>query len=411
MQMTTRIFAGLVLATLVALGPASAETVTLKSDHPDRYVVQRGDTLWDISGQFLEEPWLWPEVWEVNPQIENPHLIYPGDEIRLTYRDGRPILSLRRGGLVKLGPRVRSEPLDGAIPTIPVDAIQQFLSRPRVMTESEFDSAPYIVSVGREALMGRPGEQIFARRVPDQQKRYAVYRRGQEYTNPQDDIVPTKHGVRIVRNRDKGEVLGIEAVHVGDAVLQAGGDPATLLLTSAKRELLQGDRLVPVTEDEPHQNFYPHPTPEGLSGQIIAVLDGVSQIGELQVVVLNLGRSDGVEVGHVMGVYQRGPLIVDPYATAPPERVYPDHIELDPDKQGGPDGLGVAANDGMQDFSDRLSSFFSALNPHPPSWQTVRLPDRRAGTVLVFRPFERVSYALVMEATGPMHIADYVRQP
>lgn len=143
-------FSALLLAAALMPAVATADSVTLKANYPDRYIVQKGDTLWDISGRFLNEPWLWPQVWEANPQIENPHLIYPGDEITLRYRDGRPVVMVGRrvpSGTVRLSPQVRALELDTAIPTIPIDIIQQFLSRPRVVTESQIDDAPYIVSV------------------------------------------------------------------------------------------------------------------------------------------------------------------------------------------------------------------------------------------------------------------------
>ncbi len=334
------------LVLVAALIPlvAAAETIELKPDHPDRYVVQKGDTLWDISAKFLKEPWLWPEIWEVNPQIENPHLIYPGDEVFLRFVEGRPVVTVRRGvGTMKLSPGIRVSEIDTAIPTIPIDIIQQFLSRPRLVTEREIDAAPYVVSVGREALIGKPGKKIYARGLNGADTlRYTIYRKGQRYVDP-----------------DRGnEVLGFEAIHIGDAVLEASGDPATLMVIGTKRELLVGDRLFPILDEEIDASFMPRAPAEDISGRIISVFDGVSQIGQFQVVVLNLGREDGIERGHVMAVYQLGETIKDPFA-----------------------------------------------------WGRVKLPDERAGTIMVFRLFDRVSYALVMEATRPMHVLDMVTKP
>jgi len=350
------------LALAVLLFPllAAAETIELKPDHPDRYVVQKGDTLWDISSHFLKEPWLWIDIWEVNPQIENPHLIFPGDELYLRFVEGQPVVSVRRGeageeeagtvrrrlpgGTVKLSPRIRVSQIDEAIPTIPIDIIQQFLKRPRVVTEQEIDQAPYVVSVGKEALIGKPGKKIYARGINGEAvPRYTVYRKGEEYLDPDRD----------------GEVLGFEAIEIADAVLEEEGDPATLLVTSAQRELLRGDRLFPIVEEEIHTTFMPRAPQEETSGRIISVLEGVSQIGQYQVVVLNLGRENGIAVGHVMAVYQRGETIQDPFAGK---------VE-------------------------------------------VTLPDERAGIVMVFRSFERLSYALVMEATRAIHVQDTVRNP
>ncbi len=347
--MLIRKLASLALGVLLFPLLAAAETIELKPDHPDRYVVQKGDTLWDISSQFLNEPWLWPEIWEVNPQIENPHLIFPGDEVFLRFVEGEPVVTVRRrlpGGTVKLSPRIRVSEIDEAIPTIPLDIIEQFLKRPRVVTEREIDRAPYVVSVGREALIGKPGKEIYARGINGEAlPRYTIYRKGQEYVDPD------RHN----------EVLGVEAIHIADAVLQDEGDPATLLVTGAERELLRGDRLFPIVEEEIHSTFMPRAPEEGTNGRIISVVEGVSQIGQYQVVVLNLGRENGIETGHVMAVYQSGETIHDPFG-------------------------------GLLD-------------------RKVTLPDARAGIVMVFRSFERLSYALVMEATRAIHVHDAVRNP
>lgn len=382
--MVTKRLASLALGVLLFPLLAAAETIELKPDHPDRYVVQKGDTLWDISSKFLREPWLWPEIWEVNPQIENPHLIYPGDEVFLRFVEGQPVVSVRRGeegeqpveqeadgtvrrrlpgGTVKLSPRIRVSKIDEAIPTIPIDVIQQFLERPRLVTEEEMRRAAYVVSVGQEALIGKPGEKIYARGINGEAvPRYTIYRKGEPYVDPDRD----------------NEVLGFEAIHIADAVLEDGGDPATLMVTSAERELLRGDRLFPVAAEEIHTTFMPRAPEKDTQGRIISVLDGVSQIGQFQVVVLNLGREDGIDVGHVMGVFQRGEIIEDPFALR-------DVVEI---------------------MDDRLGTLGGRIGP-----DIVRLPDERAGIVMVFRTFDRLSYALVMEATRAIHVQDAVRNP
>lgn len=342
----TRIL-GLVLSLL--LSPALlADTVALQPDHPDRYVVKKGDTLWDISSVFLQDPWRWPEIWHVNPQIENPHLIYPGDIIALVFgADGAPQLQLLRGRrTVKLSPKVRSTPLGEAIPPIPMDAIAQFLDNSRaVLTQEELDNAPYIVESMDSHLIAGTGDKIYVRSVPDRSTtRFNVYRPGTAYKRPGSE-----------------EVLGYEALYVGDATLQRVGDPATLELSRTVRETLIGDRLLPVGEEEIQQNFFPHPPAGEVDGQILKVIDGVSQIGQFQVVVIDLGSEDGMDAGTVLAVFQRGANIRDVVAEKADQRV--------------------------------------------------KLPDERSGIVMVFRPFERVSYALVMSATRAIHINDAVRNP
>ncbi len=333
---------GLLFAVLISW-TSMAETVALNPAHPERYVVVKGDTLWDISGHFLRDPWLWPEVWYVNPQIANPHLIYPGDVISLVYVDGKPQLRLQRGyPTVKLSPQARSESLDRAIPTIPLDAIKQFLSQPLVVGEKELEQLPYIVANADEHIVSGAGDRVYVRGINDEsQSRFNVFRPGDAYKDP-----------------DSKEVLGFEALYIGDATAQRFGDPATLKLTRTNREAGIGDRLRPIPDAEVMVNFTPRGPEQAVDGRIIAVVDGVSQIGQYQIVVLNRGTREGMESGHVLAIYQQGETLKDPV-------------------KGG----------------------------------KVTLPEEHAGLLMVFRTFEKVSYALIMEATRPIHLLDAVRNP
>ncbi len=342
------IFKSLALA-LALLGTAAfADQVALKDGHPDRYVVVKGDTLWDISARFLQSPWLWPEVWYVNPQIENPHLIYPGDIISLVYIDGKPQLRVQRGkGSFKLSPRARAERLDKAIPTIPIDAIQQFLTQPLVADDATLKAAAYVVSSADEHLIVGSGDRVYVRGITaDQGNRYNVFRPGGPYTDP-----------------DSGEILGYEALFLGEADAQKFGDPATLKLTRTTREINIGDRVLPVTREDVYAYFTPHAPDTPIAGTIISVLDGVSQIGQFQIVVLNRGTREGVDVGTVFAIDQRGDLIVD-----------------------------QVRSDGARK-------------------STVQLPDEEAGLLMVFRSFDKVSFGLVLKATSALHVGDRVRTP
>ena len=333
---------GFILGLLLAYGAAAAEPVALNPAHPERYTVVKGDTLWDISALFLRDPWLWPEVWYVNPQIENPHLIYPGDEIVLTYRDGRPILSLNRKNA--LTPSVRATPLGAAIPTIPIDAIAQFLTRPYVMEAGELDNAPYIVHFLDDHILGGAGISFYARAIQQEQPtRYAIVRPGKPYKDP-----------------DSNEILGYEATFIGDADLKRTGDPAKLYIATSELEAIIGDRLLKSKAEEPLVNFQPRPPQKDVSGRIISVLNGVSQIGQYNVVVLNKGASDGLEPGHVMQIMQGG---------------------------------------------DKVRDIVKG------SGETVTLPLEEAGVLMVFRTFDRVSFALIMHITKPLHVLDWVRTP
>ena len=307
-----------------------ADTVTVNPDHPKSYVVQKGDTLWDITGKFLKEPWLWPQVWEANPQIENPHLIYPGDVISLEYKDGRPILAVRRGSkdsrYVRLSPTVRSYEKAEAIPTIPIDAIKQFLTRPLVVDKEEMSDWPYVVSSYNEHLVAGTGNKIYVRGLTDDDvgKRLAIYRKGKPYLkggvslkNYQDGKYSSFSIPPDVKDED---IIGYEAIYIGDAIVEKNGDPATAIVASANREILAGDRLARESGTDVNANFMPVSPTRDVNGNVISVFDGVSEIGQYQIVVLDLGTADGMQRGNVLGVYQSGKFVNDYVATKAKEK-------------------------------------------------------------------------------------------
>lgn len=332
------------LAGLFLTGIVAAETVALNDNHPERYTVVKGDTLWDISGMFLRDPWRWPDIWYVNPQIANPHLIYPGDVLELTYVNGQPRLTLQRGP-GRLSPQVRSSPLDDAIPTVPIDAIKAFLSRPYVLEQGQLDSAPYIVAFADEHIIGGAGQRVYARTINDStHTKFEVVRQGGEY-----------------QDSETGEVLGYEALYIGNSLLQRTGDPATLLLTGTQVEAREGDRFIPVSDDVALRNFHPKAPDQDVNGAIISVINGVTQIGQYNVVVIDRGTKDGLSVGDVLNINHRGETIKD--------KVSPDPKDV------------------------------------------VSLPDEKAGILMVFRTFDRVSFGVVMYATRAIHVMDKVTNP
>ncbi|HEY5604137.1 MAG TPA: LysM domain-containing protein [Gammaproteobacteria bacterium] len=336
------------LTVWMILGTAAADKIALRSDHPDRYVVVKGDTLWDISARFLETPWRWPEVWSFNPQIENPHLIYPGDVVSLVYDEqGRPMLKVDRGQpTVKISPKVRSTRVDTPISTIPLTAIEQFLGHPRVLSEREINNAAYIVAGDEGRLIAGRGDKIYVRGlVAGADSEFSVVRIGNPYRN---------------EGAKPRDILGYEAILVADAKVEVFGDPSTLVITNSSREVLIGDRLLPKRDVGLDQTFIPHPPENPVSGQIIDVVDGVARIGQYQTVVINKGESDGIETGHVLAVFQSGAKVLDPRTT---------------------------------------------------KTEIVTLPDVRAGVVMVIRSFELVSFAMVMESYRDMRVYDSVRNP
>ncbi|MEZ5541236.1 MAG: LysM peptidoglycan-binding domain-containing protein [Pseudomonadota bacterium] len=343
--MSTKKLLAMVLAALLTTGTLIAADVVLNPDHPDQYVVVRGDTLWDISARFLRDPWLWPEVWYVNPQVANPHLIYPGDILNLVYVDGRPQIQATRGRDVKLSPQIRTESLENAIPTIPLDAIKQFLTRVIVVDKDEMENSPYVVQSADEHVISGAGDRIYVRGIESRDYTlFDVYKPGGPYIDP-----------------DTGEILGYEALYAGSGPVQSFGDPTTVKLTETTREVRVGDRLRPADRSDPVVHFQPHAVPAGTEGHIISVIDGVTEIGQFNVVALDLGTREGMEIGHVLRVFQQGDVIEDPVSS----------------KYG----------------------------------KTVRLPDEEAGVVMIFRTFDKVSLGLIMSATRAIHVNDFVRTP
>lgn len=274
---------------------AQSAPVALRADAPLTYTVQRGDTLWSIANRYLLDPWQWPEIWIVNGQVANPHLIYPGDVLQLSVVDGRPQLGL---AVERLSPQIRESSIDGAIPTIPLDAIRDFLRGPRLVTPEQLKAAPYLLAFVDDHLIGGEGNLIYAKNLPEGQPyRYALVRPGQVYRDPDDQ-----------------RVLGHEAIPVGLAEVKQFGQPATMALTATYREALVGDRLLPVEDEAFKADFHPHAPMHAIGGRIIAAFDGISQISQFQIVAINRGAEHGLEPGHVLQILRQGERVADPHA-------------------------------------------------------------------------------------------------
>jgi len=275
--------------------------VALNDDIPETYIVKKGDTLWGISGMYLQEPWLWPELWDVNPQIDNPHLIYPGDELYLVWVDGQPRLRLRRGRDVKLQPNMRVSQLDLAIPTIPLDEIGAFLLRHRIVDAESLNNSGYVVAGDQGHLISAPGDRIYGRGpFPEGERAYGIYRAGDTYRDPLTE-----------------ELLGYQAQDIGNANLLSSNqdDVVELEINRVTEEVRIGDRLLPMEERIIDATFHPRaPGSEITDGFMIAVDGGVSQIGTTDIVVINKGARDGLAVGNVLAIYQAGELVFDPVA-------------------------------------------------------------------------------------------------
>ncbi|MGB0496271.1 MAG: LysM peptidoglycan-binding domain-containing protein [Kangiellaceae bacterium] len=335
-----------------------------RDDHPEFHVVQPGDTLWDISQSFLKSPWLWPEIWYVNEQVGNPHLIFPGDVLSLVYIDGKPRITKSNklpNGVIKLTPQARELTADQAITTIPLDAILPFLTSARVLTEQELNDAPYIVGNDSGRLLAGADHKVYVRGVEEQtEEKYSFFRKGDTYIDPQTE-----------------EVLGVEAIHLGEGLKLQSGDPAVMRVKKSVEELRKGDRAWPTNDEQIRPVYFPRAPKNFEGGQLISVYSGVEQIGQFNVVVINRGDRDGMEVGHVLDIYQRGEVIYDDIAT----------------KRG--------KNSEDASIWDKLSN----------SDEMVKLPDEKAGRLMIFRTFEKVSLGLVLKASRSIHILDNVKTP
>jgi len=354
--MIRRIYLSLLFLLLSSF--AFAGDVELNPNHPQQYTVVRGDTLWDISGKFLKYPWHWPVIWQANSQIKNPHLIYPGDLLTLVYRNGKPMLKLTRGSKAyKMSPKVREITLEKAIPTIPLAAIKAFLTRPQVLDENTLKLAPYIVATSDERLISGAGDKVYARGFKNENdKHFSIFSQGQVY-----------------KDATTQEILGYEAIYKGDAWVTKMADPATLDIHESTQEILVGDRLLPVVEDDYEMNFLPRSPDHEINGNIISVFNGVSQVGQYQIVVLDRGARNGLEVGHVLSIHQAGKTVIDPVLS------------------------------GRED-----ETYFNVHNKDVDRNQTVVLPDEGAGIAMVFKVFKKVSYAIVMKANRAIHLNDKV---
>jgi len=396
--------AGLVPVCLLADGmppdaakaaPESAEHVTqadLQANAPDEYTVVKGDTLWGISGRFLKDPWKWPQIWQMNrEQIKDPHWIYPGDVIHLDRSGAYPSLSLGAGGggasvaeanVVKLEPRVRIESIRTAIPTIPASAIAPFLTQPLVVEADGLNAAPTIVATQEGRVAVSAGETAYADRISsDEGINWQVFRPGIPLHDP-----------------ETGEILGYEAKYVADARVRRYGNPTTLQIVKSNEEIVRGDRLAPARETT-LPNYVPHAPDRMIEGAIMSVEGGVAEIGQFQVITINRGSRDGIQVGHVLASYHRGGYVGDTGHEMGPVFntawlkglvITPNPIVPEPPGPAVDDKKGGAALAGSS---------------------RIKLPDERNGLVFVFRVFDRLSYAMVMRATQPIYIGDVVRTP
>jgi len=362
----------LIFAAIMLTGVVLAQDVAVRSDHPDEYVVVKGDTLWDISGRFLDKPWQWPAIWQANPQIENPHLIYPGDVVSLVYIDGVPQLRLSRGGTVKLSPSIRVVDRD-AINAIPFESIQPFIKDLRVLSPSEFEGLPYIVANNEERMNATHSDQTYARGLDAKVgEEYIVARLMNIYDSVGDPpeirrVLPKEHWKQVPNvwdrhqhkfntvspwNRRPKDPIGYEMFEVSRVRVVQAGEISVMDIIRDRTEVRPGDFILPVSDMGYLSTFFPSAMdniPSDL--RVLATSGQRSGVGLYQIVSLNAGTNQGVEAGNVFSAFRLG--------------------QLTKDRTGY-----------------RYGSFSEEASP--------RLPETYDGLVMVFRTFEDISYGMVM---------------
>jgi len=367
---------------------APTSPLAIKPDAPDRYIVVPGDTLWGISQRYTDSPWRWPELWNMNKeQIRNPHLIYPGYVLLLDRERGQLTIAQPGGtgareseqvggpqesrapttegttteatttatptttdpSIVKLTPHLRAESLARqGIPSIPSNLIEPFLTRPLVIEPDGLDKAPTIVGTQTDRVIIAAGNFAYVRGIgSSKEDTWYVYRRGGALVDP-----------------DTNQTLGYEAIYLGTAQVTRPGDPATIVLTTAVREVGAGDKLVAASRPQAI-SYAPHAPGTKINGRIMSIYGSgrVGEAGPQAIITVNRGRANGIEVGHVLALYNRGGTVRD------------------------------------------------MSKPQGSENSTISLPDERAGLAFVFRVFDRISYALVMHVTRPVSPLDVVQTP
>jgi hypothetical protein len=383
----------ILLMTLLFPAFAADTSSAIREDAPDRYTVVQGDTLWSISGRFLKDPWKWPEVWKMNQdQIKNPHRIYPGDVIVLDRATGQLSLGQPSAAApgaaaiptVRLSPRVRAEQIkDAAIPAISPSAIEPWLSRPLVVGQTELDTMPFILATQENRVAIGAGSVAYVEGLKRESGNlWKVFRRGDALIDPETN-----------------EILGYEAVSLGEARVIKYAPQSTIEITRSQQEIYTGDRLLPAANDQPVFSYVPRAPSRPVRARIMATPSNLGETGPGGIVALSKGSRDGLEVGHVLAIYRsqstaqfetrsqplfgrQGPFGSDRPVTYHAEQIQPrDTFPLAP-----------------------------STKPIRPE-EIAQLPDERYGLVMVFRTFDRAAYGLVMNASRPVAVNDVASNP
>ncbi len=373
----------LILLITPAWAALAADAPAIKEGAPERYVVQKGDTLWSISGRYLKEPWRWPELWKMNQeQLKNPHLIYPGDAIVLDRSSGEAKLQLVQLETTKLQPKIRVErTARDALPSIAPSVIEPFLSKPLVVGADELEAAPRIVATAESRVTLGAGDRAFAHGITkDKGDQWQIFRRGDPLIDP-----------------DTKEILGYEATYLGEARVSKHGEVATVEIVRSVQEIYRDDRLMPLGKQAPVFSYMPHPPRVPVKARIISAYGSLQETGPMSIVALSKGSKDGLGIGTVLAIER-----------SQTSSRYSQRTEPLFGRTGitGSDTPRVYVTESLPP-RDVFSSRGEAVTRE----DIAKLPDERYGLVMVFRTFDRASFALVMEASRPVAVSDFVTNP
>lgn len=372
-----------------------ADDVQLQPNHPERYVVVKGDTLWGISGKFLKDPWMWPKVWKMNrAQIKNPHLIYPGDVIVLDTSSGSPQFHVLHE-TVTLQPGIREEAIEKeAIPTIAPNVIAPFLTQPLVIENGELHDAPVIIAGPENRVAFGSGIKVYTTGIEEGSGLlWNIYRPGKALIDP-----------------DTKQQLGIEALYLGDARVETFGDPASVTILRAREEIFTDDKLV-VAPETVQATFIPRAPDSEIHGSIMTIYGGVAEAGNNSIVSINRGAKDGLEVGHVLSINRLGTYVSRDPKKKKLAQKYPLKEPKFPDTDYGEEASTKKDKDKAKIEAPPPVEKDTAKDEQANDKTQIKLPDERIGLLMIFRTFERVSYGLILQISQPVNVLDLVQTP
>ena len=369
LMMLALVISSLHITTLIA------DTLTIRKDAPSEYVVKKGDTLWDISSLFLNDPWLWPKLWKLNPQVKNPHLIYPGDQLKLVYEaDGTPKLVMGKRSF-SLSPQKRiAYKKDEPIPMVPLNALESFLSYELALDEDTINSLPYVLGTDRTVKRALPGDLLYIKGDLKSESKFAIYRKGKTYTDP-----------------DSEDVLGYEAVLVAVADLINSGDPAEgvpgkIRITTAKQEVRASDVVMPIREGQALPAFFKMvEVNTEMNASIIATPSDLAGVSKYDVVIINKGKGDNIAAGNILTISRQSPTVVD-------------------------QGLGPK----YQEDATRYEKFVGVVknlfrsDEHKGIYE---MPFEDVGQLMIFKVYDKVSYGIITKNKSPVYVGDKINTP